>query len=77
MSISNKSLGLFSFLILSLGYYVATSEVRDEEDNVLVLNSENFDQAIADNRYILVNFCKLLFVILERLFYNFFFFFLI
>ena len=51
MSIS-KSL-LFCLLI-----GLACAEI-EEEENVLVLTSSNFDQAIADNKYILVEFCKL------------------
>lgn len=42
------------FLAL-LGLCLAEFEV---EDGVIVLTSENFDEATESNRYILVEFCK-------------------
>lgn len=41
---------------------VALAEIQ-EEDGVLVLTTENFKSAIADNQFILVEFCKFYFTI--------------
>ena len=34
--------------------------VIEEEDDVLVLTTDNFDQALAANQFVLVEFCKFL-----------------
>ena len=34
-------------------------ETIEEEENVLVLTTSNFDEAIKTHKYILVEFCKL------------------
>lgn len=61
MSIS-KSLW-FCFLIgLSS---VAYADI-EEDENVLVLTTANFDEAVTANKYLLVEFCKLLNPILNQ-----------
>ena len=37
---------------------VAFAEEIAEEEGVLVLKTSNFDQALKDNKYILVEFCE-------------------
>lgn len=57
------------FLLCSLLFVaVATISVQAEEeikveDGVLVLTQNNFKQAITDNEFILVEFCKYIFPI--------------
>ena len=46
-------------LLLSLVAFAFGEDIKEEED-VLVLTEAVFDQAIADNEHILVEFCKLL-----------------
>ena len=47
------------FLIGSLFLFsVLNAEKPTEEEDVLVLTTANFEQAIADNKYMLVEFCK-------------------
>lgn len=55
-----KSTLLVLFLIGALALVNCEFE---EEENVLVLTSSNFDEAITTNKYILVEFCKLIFLI--------------
>lgn len=45
------------FVALSLGADI------EEEENVLVLTEAVFDQAISDNEHILVEFCKLAYML--------------
>jgi len=52
MSISKSLL----ICLLVLVAYARSEATIEEEDNVLVLTSSNFDQAIANNKYILVEF---------------------
>lgn len=44
-------------LALAVGVFCADAEIKTE-DGVLVLNEDNFKSAIADNEFILVEFCK-------------------
>jgi hypothetical protein len=44
--------------LLLLGALSAVFADITEEKGVLVLTKDNFDGAIADNKYILVEFCK-------------------
>lgn len=44
-------------LALAVGVFCADAEIKTE-DGVLVLNDDNFKSAIADNEFILVEFCK-------------------
>lgn len=46
------------FLLLGLGATFAEEIKLDE--GVLVLTEQNFDQAITDNKFVLVEFCKYL-----------------
>ena len=39
-------------------FVVAFAEEIAEEEGVLVLKTSNFDQALKDNQYILVEFCE-------------------
>ena len=39
-------------------FVVAFAEEIAEEEGVLVLQTSNFDQALKDNQYILVEFCE-------------------
>jgi len=50
-----KVFALFCALTVAL----ASAEITEEE-GVLVLTEKNFDQAVSDNEFILVEFCKLL-----------------
>ena len=45
-------------ICLLIGLMGLTYGEIEEEDNVLVLTTSNFDQAISSNKYILVEFCK-------------------
>lgn len=47
-------------VLLSLVAFAFGEDIK-EEDNVLVLTQDVFDQAITDHEYILVEFCKLLY----------------
>lgn len=64
------------FLLCSLLFVaLATVSVQAEEeikveDGVLVLTQSNFKQAITDNEFILVEFCKYFFPIYLKTFYN-------
>ena len=46
------------FLCLSLLAIARAGEITEEE-GVLVLTKDNFQQAITDNTFVLVEFCKL------------------
>lgn len=48
---------LIYLLSLSVASVVCGTEIKTDE-GVLVLNKDNIDTAIADNEYILVEFCK-------------------
>ena len=50
---------IYLTLLLSLAAFAFGEDIKEEED-VLVLTEAVFDQAIADNEHILVEFCKLL-----------------
>ena len=39
-------------------FAVAFAEDIEEEEGVLVLKKSNFEQALADNKYVLVEFCE-------------------
>ena len=52
-----------SFVALSFGADI------EEEENVLVLTEAVFDQAISDNEHILVEFCKLAYMLWARVCY--------
>lgn len=41
---------------------VAFAEDIQQEEGVLVLTTTNFEQAITDNKYILVEFCEYLYI---------------
>jgi len=47
----------FSSILCLVIVAVATAQYAEEE-NVLVLTKDNFDQAVADFKYLLVEFCK-------------------
>jgi len=44
--------------ILCLVLVAAAAAQYTEEEDVLVLTKDNFDQAVADFKYLLVEFCK-------------------
>lgn len=44
-------------VILAFVIGIAFAEIQEEE-NVLVLTTKNFDDALKDNKFILVEFCK-------------------
>lgn len=44
-------------LVLSILAFSYSEEIKEEKD-VLVLTEKNFDEAIAANKHILVEFCK-------------------
>ena len=46
------------FFLLALAVTACVADDIAEEENVLVLTTENFGGAIEDNTYILVEFCK-------------------
>ena len=48
-----KVLAIILFSLLGLAY----SEITEEE-NVLVLTTDNFDGAVENNKFILVEFCE-------------------
>ena len=54
------------FLSVSLFSFLNVNAL--EEDGVLVLKDSNFDVAIADYRYLLVEFCKLFLILFRQLF---------
>ena len=47
----------FAFIVLAVIARVSVADV-DEEDGVLVLKTSNFESVIADNEFVLVEFCK-------------------
>lgn len=49
---------MWSLLIVALAATSAISEEIKLDKGVLVLNKDNFEQAVADNAYLLVEFCK-------------------
>lgn len=51
---------IYLTLLLSLVAFAFGEDIKEEE-GVLVLTEAVFDQAIADNEHILVEFCKLLY----------------
>ena len=59
-----RKMKLLSVIVLLFGV-VAISAIETEE-NVLILTDENFDSAVADNKYILVEFCKFPFVFIFK-----------
>jgi len=48
--------------LLAAASYVAASEIKLEE-GVIVATVDNFKQVIADNEFVLVEFCKYLLII--------------
>jgi hypothetical protein len=48
---------LLSCLIVGLVSSVIRAEIQEEE-NVLVLTTSNFEEAVTANKYLLVEFCK-------------------
>jgi len=44
--------------ILCLALVAAAAAQYTEEEDVLVLTKDNFDQAVSDFKYLLVEFCK-------------------
>jgi len=50
-------LARISFILLISGFVVCEEEVKSDE-GVLVLTVKNFKQAVKDNEYVLVEFCK-------------------
>ena len=65
---SGETMLRFCVLALAIVAQISSEDVK-EEDGVLVLTKKNFDQVIADNQFVLVEFCKLtdvLHVILPR-----------
>lgn len=48
-------LGLFSIVLL---INTLRCDAPEEEENVLVLTADNFDEALKANKYLLVEFCK-------------------
>ena len=53
---------LLSLVFLVFGILSVKAEIETDE-NVLVLTDENFDEALKDNKFILVEFCKSLILI--------------
>ena len=51
------SLGSFLFVALFLSVRADESTSINEEDHVLVLNTNNFDYAVKTYKYLLVEFC--------------------
>ena len=47
-----------SVILLSLISVAFCDNDIKEEDSVLVLTTDNFDKAVADNKHILVEFCE-------------------
>ena len=43
-----------------ISWLLALAKASSDDSEVLVLTSANFDQAIADHKYLLVEFCKFL-----------------
>ena len=54
---------LLSLVFLVFGILSVKAEIETDE-NVLVLTDENFDEALKDNKFILVEFCKSLILII-------------
>lgn len=51
-----------SLLILAIALTVNAGEVKKEE-NVWVLNKDNFQEVIQSNQFVLVEFCKCILVV--------------
>lgn len=52
-------------LALAFGAVVLAEEEVKTEDGVLVLTKDNFDSVISNNEFVLVEFCKYLFLFLQ------------
>lgn len=48
--------------LLAVASYVAAADIKLEED-VIVATVDNFKQVISENEFVLVEFCKYLFVL--------------
>lgn len=55
-----------------ISWLLALAKASTDDSEVLVLTSANFDQAIADHKYLLVEFCKFFynFIFRENLYFN-------
>jgi len=49
-------------LVIALFCGTSLAEEVKREENVLVLNKNNFDETVNNNNYVLVEFCKYLFI---------------
>lgn len=49
---------LVKILLFCLVCKLSLAADIEEEEDVLVLNDDNFDQAVKENTYVLVEFCK-------------------
>lgn len=47
-----------SLLFFVFGILSSKAQTIESEENVLVLTDDNFDHAISNNKFILVEFCK-------------------
>lgn len=50
----------FIYLLVAIVFAVTGNDFFPEEDNIIVLTDDNFERAIQQFRYLLIEFCKFL-----------------